>query len=176
MKQPLRIAMTGGAGQIGYQLAFRIAAGDMLGPDQPVILQLLEIPDAMEAVQGVLMELDDCAFPLLREVMTTDRPEEAFDDIDIAVLVGAKPRGKGMERSDLLQANARIFSGQGKALNDHANRDAKVLVVGNPANTNALIAATNAPDMDPRQFTGMTRLDQNRAENQLASNDRKSAG
>jgi len=169
MKQPLRIAMTGGAGQIGYQLAFRIAAGDMLGPDQPVILQLLEIPDAMEAVQGVLMELDDCAFPLLREVMTTDRPEEAFDDIDIAVLVGAKPRGKGMERSDLLQANARIFSGQGKALNDHANRDAKVLVVGNPANTNALIAATNAPDMDPRQFTGMTRLDQNRAENQLAS-------
>ncbi len=168
MKQPLRIAMTGGAGNIGYQLAFRIAAGDMLGPDQPVILQLLEIPDAMEAVNGVIMELNDSAFPLVHGVTASDNAEEGFEDADIAILVGAKPRGKGMERADLLQANAKIFSTQGKALNNQANRDVKVLVVGNPANTNALIASSNAPDLDPRQFTAMTLLDHNRALTQLA--------
>lgn len=168
MTQPVRVAVTGGAGQISYSLVFRIAAGEMLGPDQPVILQLLEIPPAMDALEGVVMEVNDCAFPLVREVVATDSPEEAFRDADIALLVGAKPRGKGMERSDLLQANAQIFSTQGKALNEAASRDVRVLVVGNPANTNALIASANAPDLDPRRFTAMTRLDHNRALTQLA--------
>lgn len=168
MTQPLRIAVTGGAGQISYSLIFRIAAGEMLGPDQPITLQLLEIPPAMDALKGVVMEINDCAFPLVRNVVATDKPEEAFENADIALLVGAKPRGKGMERSDLLQANARIFSAQGKALNEAASRDVKVLVVGNPANTNALIASANAPDLDPRHFTAMTRLDHNRALTQLA--------
>ncbi len=168
MKQPVRVAVTGGAGQISYSLIFRIAAGDMLGPDQPVILQLLEIPPAMGALQGVVMELKDCAFPLLHDIVATDDPEVAFDGADYALLVGARPRGPGMERKDLLEANAAIFSVQGKALNAKASRDVKVLVVGNPANTNALIARENAPDLDPRQFTAMTRLDHNRAISQLA--------
>ena len=168
MTQPVRVAITGGAGQISYSLIFRIAAGDMLGPDQPVILQLLEIPPAMDALTGVVMEINDCAFPLVHDVIATDKPEEAFADADIALLVGARPRGKGMERADLLQANAEIFSVQGAALNTAASRDVKVLVVGNPANTNALIASANAPDLDPKQFTAMTRLDHNRALTQLA--------
>ncbi len=169
MKKPVRVAITGAAGQIGYQLLFRIAAGDMLGPDQPVILQLLEIPPAMDAVKGVVMELEDCAFPLLHGVVATDQAEVAFKDADYALLVGARPRGPGMERKDLLEANAAIFSAQGQAINDHASRDIKVLVVGNPANTNALIAQQNAPDIDPGQFTAMTRLDHNRALAQLAA-------
>lgn len=169
MKKPVRVAITGAAGQIGYQLAFRIAAGNMLGPDQPVILQMLEITPALDALKGVVMELDDCAFPLLAGVVATDKAEEAFQDADFALLVGAKPRGPGMERNDLLQANAKIFSAQGKALNDHASRDVKVLVVGNPANTNALITAANAPDLDPKQITAMVRLDHNRAMGQLAN-------
>ncbi len=168
MKQPVRVAITGGAGQISYSLIFRIAAGDMLGDDQPVILQLLEIPPAMDALKGVIMEINDCAFPLVQDIIGSDKPEEAFKDADIALLVGARPRGKGMERADLLKANAEIFSVQGKAINDHASRDVKVLVVGNPANTNALIAASNAPDLDKRQFTAMMRLDHNRALSQLA--------
>ncbi len=168
MKAPVRVAITGGAGQIAYSLAFRIAAGDMLGPDQPVILQLLEIPPAMGALEGVVMELNDCAFPLVQDIVATDDPNVAFKDADYALLVGARPRGPGMERKDLLQANAQIFSVQGKALNDHASRDVKVLVVGNPANTNALIARENAPDLDPGLFTAMTRLDHNRALAQLA--------
>ncbi len=168
MKAPVRVAITGGAGQIAYSLAFRIAAGDMLGPDQPVILQLLEIPPAMGALEGVVMELNDCAFPLVQDIVATDDPNVAFKDADFALLVGARPRGPGMERKDLLQANAQIFSVQGKALNDHASRDVKVLVVGNPANTNALIARENAPDLDPGLFTAMTRLDHNRALAQLA--------
>lgn len=168
MKAPVRVAITGGAGQIAYSLAFRVAAGDMLGPDQPVILQLLEIPPAMGALEGVVMELNDCAFPLVQDIVATDDPNVAFKDADYALLVGARPRGPGMERKDLLQANAQIFSVQGKALNDHASRSVKVLVVGNPANTNALIARENAPDLDPRQFTAMTRLDHNRALAQLA--------
>lgn len=168
MKDPVRIAITGGAGQISYSLIFRIAAGDMLGPDQPVILQLLEIPPAMGALEGVVMELNDCAFPLVQDIVASDQPEVAFKDADYALLVGSRPRGPGMERSDLLQANAKIFSVQGKALNDHAKKSVKVLVVGNPANTNALIAASNAPDIDSRQFTAMTRLDHNRALTQLA--------
>lgn len=168
MTQPVRVAITGGAGNISYSLIFRIAAGDMLGPDQPVILQLLEIPPAMDALKGVVMEINDCAFPLVAGVVATDKPEEAFADADIALLVGARPRSKGMERSDLLQANAEIFSVQGKALNKAAKKDVKVLVVGNPANTNALIAQANAPDIDPGQFTAMTRLDHNRALTQLA--------
>jgi malate dehydrogenase len=168
MKQPVRVAITGGAGQIAYSLAFRIASGSMLGPDQPVILQLLEIPPAMGALEGVVMELKDCAFPLVADIVATDDPNVAFKDADFALLVGARPRGPGMERKDLLEANAAIFSVQGKALNDHASRDVKVLVVGNPANTNALIARENAPDLDPRQFTAMTRLDHNRALAQLA--------
>ncbi|MBS64122.1 malate dehydrogenase [Salinisphaera sp.] len=168
MKEPVRVAITGGAGQISYSLIFRIAAGDMLGPDQPVILQLLEIPPAMDALNGVMMEVNDCAFPLVKDIIGTDKPEEAFKGADICLLVGAKPRGKGMERSDLLKANADIFSVQGKAINDHASRDVKVLVVGNPANTNALIAASNAPDLDKGQFTAMMRLDHNRALSQLA--------
>ena len=168
MKQPVRVAVTGGAGQIAYSLIFRIAAGDMLGKDQPVILQLLEIPPAMGALEGVVMELKDCAFPLLHDIVATDDPEVAFDGTDYALLVGARPRGPGMERKDLLEANAAIFSVQGKALNAKASRGVKVLVVGNPANTNALIARENAPDLDPRQFTAMTRLDHNRALSQLA--------
>jgi len=169
MTQPLKIAVTGAAGNIGYQLAFRIAAGDMLGPDRPVSLQLLEITPALDALEGVVMELSDCAFPLLHDVVTTDRAEEAFDGADVAILVGAKPRGPGMERKDLLTANAKIFSVQGKALDAHASRDVKVLVVGNPANTNALIASKNAPSLDPRQFSAMTRLDHNRAISQLGA-------
>lgn len=169
MSQPIRVAVTGAAGQIGYQLTFRIAAGDMLGPDQPVSLHLLEIPPAMGALDGVVMELRDCAFPLLHDVVTSDRAEEAFDGVDVAILVGARPRGPGMERSDLLSANAAIFSVQGKALDAKASRDVKVLVVGNPANTNALIASSNAPGLDRRQFSAMTRLDHNRAISQLAA-------
>jgi len=168
VKAPVRVAVTGAAGQISYSLLFRIAAGEMLGKDQPVILQLLEITPALEALKGVAMELDDCAFPLLAGMVCTDDPNVAFKDVDYALLVGARPRGPGMERKDLLQANAAIFSVQGKALNDHASRGVKVLVVGNPANTNALIAQRNAPDLDPRQFTAMTRLDHNRAMTGLA--------
>lgn len=168
MKQPVRVAITGAAGQIGYQLCFRIAAGDMLGPDQPIILQLLEITPALGALEGVAMELKDAAFPLLDDVVTTDDPNVAFQKTDYALLVGARPRGPGMERSDLLTENGKIFGPQGKALNDHASRDVKVLVVGNPANTNALIARAAAPDLDPRNFTAMTRLDHNRALAQLS--------
>ncbi len=169
MKTPVRVTITGAAGQIGYQLAFRIASGQMLGTDQPVILQLLEIPPALPALQGVVMELDDCAFPTLAGIVATDDPNAAFKDTDYALLVGARPRGPGMERKDLLEANAAIFSVQGKAINDHASRDIRVLVVGNPANTNALIASSNAPDIDARNFTAMTRLDHNRAMAQLAA-------
>ena len=168
MKQPVRVTVTGAAGQIGYALLFRIASGDMLGDDQPVILQLLDITPAMEALQGVMMELDNCAFPLLAGIVCTDDPNVAFKDADYALLVGARPRGPGMERKDLLEANAAIFSVQGKAINDNASKDIKVLVVGNPANTNALIAQRNAPDIDPRNFTAMTRLDHNRAMTQIA--------
>lgn len=169
MKAPVRVAITGAAGQIGYQLAFRIASGQMLGGDQPVILQLLEIAPALPALHGVVMELDDCAFSTLAGVVASDDPEVAFKDSDYALLVGARPRGPGMERKELLQANAAIFSQQGKAMNDHASRNIKVLVVGNPANTNALIASSNAPDIDPGNFTAMTRLDHNRAMAQLAA-------
>jgi len=168
MKQPVRVTVTGAAGQISYALLFRIASGSMLGQDQPVILQLLEITPAMGALEGVVMELNDCAFPLLHGVEISDDPEVAFKDADFALLVGARPRGPGMERKDLLEANAAIFSSQGKAINKVANRDIKVLVVGNPANTNALIASANAPDLDAGQFTAMTRLDHNRALSQLA--------
>ncbi|WP_049721485.1 malate dehydrogenase [Gilvimarinus polysaccharolyticus] len=168
MKAPVRVTVTGAAGQISYSLLFRIASGAMLGEDQPVILQLLEITPALEALKGVAMELDDCAFPLLAGMVCTDDPNVAFKDTDYALLVGARPRGPGMERKDLLSANAAIFSVQGKAINDHASRDIKVLVVGNPANTNALIAQRNAPDINPRQFTAMMRLDHNRALTQLA--------
>lgn len=167
-KQPVRVAVTGAAGQIGYSLLFRIAAGDMLGKDQPVILQLLEITPALKALQGVVMELRDGAFPLLADVVTTDDPKVAFKDADYALLVGAMPRKAGMERGDLLGANGGIFKPQGEALNEVASRDVKVLVVGNPANTNALIAQQNAPDLDPRCFTAMVRLDHNRAISQLA--------
>ena len=168
MKQPVRVTVTGAAGQISYALLFRIASGSMLGPDQPVILQLLEITPAMGALEGVVMELNDCAFPLLSDVIISDEPEVAFKDTDYALLVGARPRGPGMERKDLLEANAAIFSVQGQAINKVASRDIKVLVVGNPANTNALITAANAPDIDAKQFTAMTRLDHNRALSQLA--------
>ncbi len=168
MKTPVRVAVTGAAGQIGYSLLFRIASGEMLGADQPVILQLLEISEAQDAVQGVVMELEDCAFPLLRSVDATDQAEEAFADADFVLLVGAKPRGAGMERKDLLQANAAIFSAQGQALNRAAKGDVKVLVVGNPANTNALIAQHNAPGLPRESFTALTRLDHNRALAQLA--------
>ncbi len=169
MKAPVRVTITGAAGQIGYQLAFRIASGQMLGNDQPVILQLLEITPALDALNGVVMELDDCAFPTLAGIVATDDANVAFKDADYALLVGARPRGPGMERKDLLEANAAIFSVQGKAMNDHASRGIKVLVVGNPANTNALIAQSNAPDLDSRNFTAMTRLDHNRAMAQLAA-------
>ncbi len=169
MKPPVRVTITGAAGQIGYQLAFRIASGQMLGNDQPILLQLLEIPPALPALEGVVMELDDCAFPTLAGIVATDDANTAFAGSDYALLVGARPRGPGMERKDLLQANAAIFSVQGKAINDHASGDIRVLVVGNPANTNALIASSNAPDVDPRNFTAMTRLDHNRAKAQLAA-------
>lgn len=168
MKDPVRVTITGAAGQIGYQLAFRIASGQMLGSDQPVILQLLEIPPALPALEGVVMELDDCAFPTLAGIVATADPGVAFDQSQFALLVGARPRGPGMERKDLLEANAQIFSVQGKAINDGAHRDIRVLVVGNPANTNALIASANAPDIDAGNFTAMTRLDHNRAMAQLA--------
>lgn len=168
MKTPVRVTITGAAGQISYSIIFRIANGDMLGKDQPVILQLLEIPPAMDALNGVVMELSDCAFPLVADIISTDDPNIAFKDTDYAVLVGARPRGPGMERSDLLKANAEIFSAQGKALNDHASRNVKVLVVGNPANTNALITLKNAPDLNPRNITAMMRLDHNRSLSQLA--------
>ncbi len=168
MKNPVRVAVTGAAGQIGYALLFRIASGDMLGKDQPIILQLLEIPQAMKALEGVVMELNDCAFPLLRGIESSDDPNVAFKNADFALLVGSRPRGPGMERKDLLEANGAIFTVQGKALSDHASRDVKVLVVGNPANTNCLIALNNAPNLKPEQFTAMTRLDHNRAISQLA--------
>ncbi|PZN27475.1 MAG: malate dehydrogenase [Proteobacteria bacterium] len=168
MKRPVNVAITGGAGQIGYALAFRIASGQMLGEDQPINLHLLEITPALGALQGVVMELEDCAFPTLNRLVATDDAHVAFKDCDIALLVGARPRGPGMERKDLLLANAQIFSAQGKALDAVANRDVRVLVVGNPANTNALIAQRNAPGLDPRNFTAMVRLDHNRALAQLA--------
>ena len=170
MKKPMRVAVTGAAGQIGYSLLFRIASGEMLGKDQPVILQLLEIPDekAQKALKGVMMELDDCAFPLLQSMVPASDPKVAFKDIDVALLVGARPRGPGMERKDLLEANGAIFVPQGKALNEVASRDVKVLVVGNPAKTNCLIAMKNAPSLKPQQFTAMMRLDHNRALTQVA--------
>src|ERR1700741_790680 len=168
MKAPVRVMVTGAAGQIGYALLFRIAAGDMLGKDQPVILHLLEITPALPALNGVVMELNDCAFPTLAGIVCTDDANVACKDVDYALLVGARPRGAGMERKDLLEANGAIFAPQGKALNAHAKRDVKVLVVGNPANTNALIAQQNAPDLDPKNFTAMVRLDHNRALSQLA--------
>lgn len=168
MKSPVRVVITGAAGNIGYALAFRIASGDMLGKDQPVILHLLEIPPAMSALTGVVMELNDCAFPLLADIVATDQLDVAFKDADYALLVGSMPRKDGMERSDLLTANGGIFGPQGKALNDHASRDVKVLVVGNPANTNCLIAKENAPDLPAENFTAMVRLDHNRAISQLA--------
>ncbi|HEY5647369.1 MAG TPA: malate dehydrogenase [Pseudomonadales bacterium] len=169
MKAPVRVTVTGAAGQIGYALLFRIASGGMLGKDQPVILQLLEITPALDALKGVIMEIEDCAFPLVQGMLPTDDPNVAFKDTDFALLVGSRPRGPGMERKDLIEANAAIFSVQGKAINDHASRDVRVLVVGNPANTNCLIAQRNAPDIDPRRFTAMTRLDHNRAVAQLAA-------
>lgn len=169
MTSPVRVTVTGAAGQISYSLLFRIAAGEMLGPNQPVILQMLEITPALEALKGVAMELEDCAFPLLAGMVCTDDAAAAFKDADYALLVGARPRGPGMERKDLLEANAAIFSAQGKALNDNASKDIKVLVVGNPANTNSLIAQRNAPNINPRQFTAMTRLDHNRAMSQIAN-------
>ncbi len=168
MKNPVRVVITGAAGNIGYAMAFRIASGTMLGPDQPVILQLLEITPALQALQGVVMELNDCAFPLLAGVVATDDLKTAFTDANFAMLVGARPRGPGMERKDLLTANGAIFGPQGRAINDYAASDVRVLVVGNPANTNSLIAACNAPDRDRRQFHAMTRLDHNRALSQLA--------
>jgi malate dehydrogenase len=168
LNSPVRVTVTGAAGQISYSLLFRIAAGEMLGANQPVILQMLEITPALNALKGVAMELEDCAFPLVAGIVCTDQADIAFKDTDYALLVGARPRGPGMERKDLLEANAAIFSAQGKAINDNASRDIKVLVVGNPANTNALITQRNAPDIDARQFTAMTRLDHNRAMSQIA--------
>jgi malate dehydrogenase len=171
MKSPVRVAVTGAAGQIGYSLLFRIASGEMLGKDQPVVLQMLEIPDekAQAALKGVMMELEDCAFPLLAGMVAASDPKVAFKDIDVALLVGARPRSKGMERKDLLEANGAIFTGQGRALNDAAKRTVKVLVVGNPANTNAYIAMKSAPDLPRENFTAMLRLDHNRALSQLAA-------
>jgi len=168
MKAPIRITITGAAGQICYAALFRIANGDMLGHDQPIILQLLDLPQAQTMLRGVMMELEDCAFPLLQQIIITDDPKVAFKDTEIALLIGARPRGKGMERKDLIEANGAIFSVQGRLLNDYAARHVKVLVVGNPANTNALIAMKNAPDLDPRNFTSMMRLDHNRAIAQVA--------
>lgn len=169
MKSPVRVAVTGAAGQIGYSLLFRIVTGEMLGKDQPVILQLLEVTPAMKALEGVAMELEDCAYPLLAGYVLTDDVNQAFKDVNYALLVGAKPRGPGMERSDLLEANGGIFKVQGKALNDNADRNVKVIVVGNPANTNAHTAMVSAPDLNPRNFSAMTRLDHNRALAQLAA-------
>src|SRR5688572_13372208 len=169
MKSPVNVAITGAAGQIGYALAFRVASGQMLGADQPINLHLLEITPALGALQGVAMELDDCAFPTLNKVVVTDDAKVAFRDCHAALLVGARPRGPGMERKDLLLANAQIFSAQGKALDAVADRNVKVLVVGNPANTNSLIARANAKSLNPRNFTAMTRLDHNRALSQLAA-------
>ncbi|HVN52673.1 MAG TPA: malate dehydrogenase [Acidimicrobiales bacterium] len=169
MKTPVRVAVTGAAGQIGYSLLFRIASGQLLGDDQPVILQLLEITPALDALKGVAMELDDCAFPLLAGIVQTDDPNVAFGDVNYALLVGSRPRSKGMERKDLLEANGAIFTVQGKALSDHAARSVRVLVVGNPANTNAYIAMKSAPALNPRQFTAMLRLDHNRALSQIAA-------
>ena len=169
MKSPVRVTVTGAAGQISYALLFRIAAGEMLGRDQPVILQLLEVTPAMKALNGVAMELDDCAFPLLNSIEMSDAPNVAFKDTQVALLVGARPRGPGMERSDLLAANGGIFKVQGKAINEHAARDIKVIVVGNPANTNAWTCMKSAPDIASTQFTAMTRLDHNRAKAQLAA-------
>lgn len=168
MKAPVRVAVTGAAGQIGYALLFRIASGEMLGKDQPVILQLLDLPQAQDALKGVMMELQDCAFPLLAGMVASDEPEVAFKDTQVAILVGARPRSKGMERADLLAANAEIFTVQGRALNAAADRNVKVLVVGNPANTNAYIAMKSAPDLNPKNFTAMLRLDHNRALSQVA--------
>ena len=170
MKKPVRVAVTGAAGQIGYSLLFRIASGEMLGKDQPIILQMLEIPDekAQKALSGVMMELDDCAFPLLHSMIPASDPNIAFKDVEVALLVGARPRGPGMERKDLLEANGKIFGPQGKALSDNASRDVKVLVVGNPANTNCLIAMKNAPGLKPSNFTAMMRLDHNRSLSQVA--------
>ncbi|MDX8380083.1 MAG: malate dehydrogenase [Gallionella sp.] len=168
MKAPVRITITGAAGQIGYAALFRIANGDMLGREQPIILQLLDLPQAQEMLRGVMMELEDCAFPLLQQVIITDDPRIAFKETEIALLIGARPRGKGMERRDLIEANGAIFSAQGKLLNELAARHVKVLVVGNPANTNALIAMKNAPNLDPRNFSAMMRLDHNRAIAQIA--------
>ncbi|MEJ7746299.1 MAG: malate dehydrogenase [Luteimonas sp.] len=178
MKQPVRVAVTGAAGQIGYALLFRIASGEMLGKDQSVILQMLELPleKAQAALKGVMMELEDCAFPLLAGMIGTDDPKVAFKDADVALLVGARPRGPGMERKDLLLENAKIFTGQGKALNEVASRDVKVLVVGNPANTNAYIAMKSAPDLPAKNFTAMLRLDHNRALSQLAARTGKAVG
>lgn len=175
MKKPVRVAVTGAAGQIGYSLLFRIASGEMLGKDQPVILQLVEVPveKAQQALKGVIMELEDCAFPLLAGVEASDNPNDGFKDVDIALLVGARPRGPGMERKDLLQENAKIFTAQGRALNEVASRDVKVLVVGNPANTNAYIAMKSAPDLPAKNFTAMLRLDHNRALSQLAAKSGK---
>lgn len=176
MKAPVRVAVTGAAGQIGYALLFRIASGEMLGKDQPVILQLLDLPQAQNAVKGVMMELQDCAFPLLAGMVATDDPEVAFKDAQVAILVGARPRSKGMERADLLAANAEIFTVQGAALNKVADRGVKVLVVGNPANTNAYIAMKSAPDLNPKNFTAMLRLDHNRALSQIAEKTGKAVG
>lgn len=169
MKKAVRVAITGAAGNIGYAAAFRVAAGNMLGADQPIILQLIEIPPALGALEGVEMELRDCAFPLLEDIVCTADANEGFGDVDYVLSIGSKPRTKGMERADLLSENGKIFGPQGKAINDNASKDVKVLVVGNPANTNALIACNNAPDLDPSQFTSMMRLDHNRAISQLAS-------
>ena len=169
MKTPVKVTITGAAGHIGYALAFRVASGEMFGPDQPVILRLVEIPQAMSSVHGVGMELEDCAFPLLYDVVLTDDAAIGFREAHYAILIGAKPRSKGMERKDLIEENAKIFSAQGRAINDHASDKIRVLVVGNPANTNALIAASNAPDLDRRQFTAMTRLDHNRSLGRLAN-------
>lgn len=176
MKQPIRVAVTGAAGNIGYALVFRIAAGGMLGTDQPVILQLLDLPQAQQALKGVVMELQDCAFPTLHSVIITDQPDVAFKDADIALLIGARPRSKGMERSDLLKANAAIFMEQGASLNRVASRNVKVVVAGNPANTNTYIARRAAPDLPPKNFTALLRLDHNRAKAQLAEKLGKSVG
>ncbi len=169
MKTPIKVTITGAAGHIGYALVFRVASGEMFGPDQPVILRLLEVPQALSSLSGVGMELEDCALPLLHDIVLTDDPAIAFRDTHYAILVGSKPRSKGMERKDLITENAKIFAAQGRAINDHAAADVRVLVVGNPANTNALIAQANAPDIDPKRFTSMTRLDHNRALGQLAN-------
>ncbi|MDJ0832276.1 MAG: malate dehydrogenase [Gammaproteobacteria bacterium] len=173
MNKPFKVTITGAAGNIGYALAFRVASGEMFGPDQPVILRLHEIPQAQASLKGVGMELEDCAFPLLHDIVLTDNAEIGFRETDYAILVGAKPRSKGMERNDLITENARIFSSQGRSINDHASENVRVLVVGNPANTNALIAASNAPDLHPRQFSAMTRLDHNRAKGLLANKTNK---